>query len=31
MNIYCSGDVKDATFKWEKYVAADNPITQQMH
>jgi hypothetical protein len=31
MNIYRSGDVKDATFKWEKYIATDNTITQQMH
>lgn len=31
MNIYRSGDIKDSTFKWEKYVATDNMITQQMH
>lgn len=31
MNIYRSGDVKDSTLKWEKYVATDNTVTQQMH
>ncbi|MBI5579982.1 MAG: hypothetical protein HY895_12565 [Deltaproteobacteria bacterium] len=31
MDIYRSGDDKGSTFKWEKYAAADNTVTQQMH
>lgn len=31
MNIYRSGNNKDSTFKWERYGATVNTISQQMH
>jgi hypothetical protein len=31
MNIYRSGNDKESTFKWEKFAAKDNTITQQIN